>query len=544
MGLGGGKGVAAFNLTTHDIKVYSLATSNSFPLRYPIAIDEDEYGNLWMGGVEGRGLVHWDRKQDKFTLISPLFNSEFDSGIVNAIYADHNSSLWLGTSDGLFQFNIPSRRFTKYNAQHGLSSNSIYSIEADSSKHLWIGTKNGLSCMDLTNHKIINFNGYYQNSEDAVYSVKYDAVNRKIYFTTPHNFYSITPQEWLRRRDAPPLFITSVVSSGKNLPADEKIGLDYANNNINIAFSAINLVDGGQTKYFYRLNSRQKNWISTGSSRQVSFSSLLPGKYEFEVKAQLSDGTWSRNKALVLFSVANPFWKTWWFILVDISIASSIIYLLYRYRIRQIMALQSIRSRIASDLHDDIGSTLSNIHILTRLSHANLTEPEKAGGFLTRIAEEVNASSQSLDDIVWSINTRNDNFEQVAARMRRYAAELFESSDIEYKVDFDEKLLHKKLNLEQRRDIYLVFKEALNNICKHAKATAVTITLTTDHQYFKMTIEDNGIGFDPAEPTARNGLKNMQLRAKTHRGNFIIDSQKGTGTTVSVVMRMFRQSLK
>jgi len=539
LGLGGGKGVAAFNLTTHNIKLYSLTTSNTFPLRYPVAIDEDEHGNLWMGGVEGRGLVEWTRKQDKFVLVSPLFNSEFDNGIINAIYADHRGSLWLGTSGGLFKFSTSTRRFTKYSVQHGLSSNTIYSIEADSSKHLWIGTKNGLSCMDLTNNKLLNFNGYYQNSEDAVTSVKYDYANQKICFTTPHNFYSITPREWLPRRAPPPLFITSVVSSGTNLTADKEIRLDYNNNNINIAFSAINLVDGDQTKYFYRLNSQQKNWIPTNSSRQVSFSSLLPGQYTFEVKAQLSDGTWSRNQAAVLFIVANPFWKTWWFIFLNIIGITLIIYLVYQYRVRQIITLQNIRGRIASDLHDDIGSTLSNIHILTRLSHANLAEPEKAGGFLTRIAEEVNSSSQSLDDIVWSINTVNDNFEQVAARMRRYAAELFESSDIVYKVDFDEKLLHKKLNLEQRRDIYLIFKEALNNIYKHAHATTATVALAMDHQYFKMTISDNGNGFAPGTPTTRNGLKNMRARAVSQKGSFTVESRKGSGTTLCISMRIF-----
>ncbi|MDN3583474.1 ligand-binding sensor domain-containing protein [Mucilaginibacter flavus] len=540
LGLGVGKGVAAFNLNNKQIKLYSLETPNRFPLRYPVTIAEDELGNLWMGGVEGRGLVCWNRNRDKFTLLPPQFNSEFDSGVINTIYADHRGSLWLGTSGGLFQFNIACRLFKKYGVPQGLSSNTIYSIEADSAKHLWIGTKNGLSCMGLANKDVVNFNGYYQNSEDAVACIKYDATNHKIYFITPHNFYKVAPREWLRRREAPSLFITSIVSSGIDLSNHQNIELHYSNNNINIAFSAVNLVDGGETKYFYRLNSHQKNWTSTQGARQVSFSSLLPGRYAFEVKAQLSDGTWSKNREVLLFSVANPFWKTWWFILLDVTVASLIIYVFYNYRIRQIMALQNIRSSIASDLHDDIGSTLSNIYILTQLSHANLGRPENADRFLTRIAEEVASSSQSLDDIVWSINTNNDNFEQVAARMRRYAADLLESSEIEYHVDFDERLLHKKLNLEQRRDIYLIFKEALNNIYKHAKATAVTIALTTDRDFFKMTIGDNGVGFDPREPTTRNGLKNMHTRVKKHRGNLMVTSQKGAGATVLVVMKIFR----
>jgi signal transduction histidine kinase len=540
MGLGVGKGVAAFNFNKHNIKLYSRQGQGSFPLRYPMTLDEDEYGDIWMGGVEGRGLVCWNRKTDGFTLFPPQFNSDFDNGIINAIYADHTGSLWLATAGGLIKLDILTKKFQKYDVPQGLSSNTIYSIAADNANHLWIGTKNGLSCMDKSSGKIFNFNGYYQNSEDPVNSVKYDADINKIYFITSHSFYSITPGEWLKRRNPPNLFITSATSSGRTLDAEHKIRLNYTDNNINIAFCAVNLVDGSQNKYFYRLNNQDKNWIPLGGSRQISFSSLLSGQYTFQVKAQLSDGTWSNNQGVVSFLVAAPFWKAWWFIIFSIIAFTFIICLLYRYRIRQIMQVQAIRSRIASDLHDDIGSTLSNIHILTQLSHASLDEPQKANEFLARIAEEVNSSHQSLDDIVWGINSLNDNFEQIAARMRRYAAELFESANIKYKVNFDEHLLRKKLNLEQRRDIYLIFKEALNNVYKHASATSVTITLKTDQRNFKMIVEDDGRGFDPLQLTARNGLKNMQGRVKKNKGIFSVESKKNRGTTLSITMKVFR----
>jgi len=540
MGLGVGNGLASIRLSGGDIKLYSRKNQNNFPLRYPITMDEDEHGDLWMGGIEGRGLVHWSRKTDKFDLLPPEFNADFDNGLINTIYADHKGSLWLGTAGGLVKFSILTKQFKKYDIRQGLSSNTINSLAADSANHLWIATKNGLSCMDLVSGKIFNFNDYYQYSDDPVNSIRYDAVTHKVYFITPHNFYSINPNEWLRRRDPPQIFIISATSSGRNLNANGNISLDYNNNNINIAFSAVNLVDGRQNKYFYSLNNPGANWIAAGSSRQVSFSSLLPGNYTFRVRAQLPDGTWSKNQGVVTFSVAAPFWKTWWFIIGNIIVFVLVIYLLYQYRIRQLMNVQTIRSRIASDLHDDIGSTLSNIHILTELSHASLAEPAKANGFLTRIAEEVNLSSQSLDDIVWSINTLNDNFEQIAARMRRYAAELFESANIKYKVYFDEKLAHKKLNMEQRRDIYLIFKEALNNIYKHAQARSVNITLETDRRYFKMTISDDGLGFDPLEPTVRNGLKNIKARAKKNKGIFRVESQAGQGTAILITMEIFR----
>jgi len=538
MGLGKGNGVAAYNLASRDIKLYTGHDESKFPLRYPMTIDEDEHGDLWMGGVEGKGLVWWNRKTNLFTTFPPAPDADFDNGIINAIYADHKGSLWLGTDGGLFKFNISAKKFKKYDVPQGLSSNIVYSVAADGAAHLWIGTKNGISCMDIVTGKIFNFSGYYQASDDAVYCVRYQSALDKIDFITPHDFYSINPNEWLKRRNAPQLFITSATSSGKSVDPGHKILLGYGSNNINIAFTAVNLVDGSQNKYFYRLNNQE--WVSAGGNRQANFSNLLPGRYTFNVKAQLADGTWSENEGVVSFTVATPFWKTWLFITPCIVVLAFLIYMAYQYRIRQIMHLQAIRSRIASDLHDDIGSTLSNIHILTQLSHANLSEPEKADTFLTRIAEEVDASNQSLDDIVWSINVLNDSFEQTAARMRRYAAELFEGANIQYKVFFDEKLSQKKLNMEFRRDVYLIFKEAVNNIYKHAGASSVTINLEADHRYFKMTVTDDGRGFDPLAPTTRNGLKNMEARVKNRRGIFKVKSAKGGGATLYIAMSVFR----
>jgi signal transduction histidine kinase len=244
----------------------------------------------------------------------------------------------------------------------------------------------------------------------------------------------------------------------------------------------------------------------------------------------------SANEATLLFSVETPYYKSWWFIILMILAVGSVIYAVYLNRIRQLLRVQAIRNSIATDLHDDIGSTLSNINILTELSKASLGEPEQAGKFLKRIAEEVNNSNQSLDDIVWSINTMNDSYEQIVARMRRYAGEVFEGADIAYHIHFDESIAHKKLDMEKRKDIYLVFKEAVNNIYKHARASNVEINLQTDQHYFKMIISDNGKGFDQNMPTARNGVKNMKMRTSKWRGSMTILSAAGKGTTLTIII--------
>jgi len=189
-----------------------------------------------------------------------------------------------------------------------------------------------------------------------------------------------------------------------------------------------------------------------------------------------------------------------------------------------------VRNRIATDLHDDIGSALSNINMLAAIISQKIDNPDEAKKYLQRIGEEVNASSQSLDDIIWSIDTRNDTLEETIARMRRYAAELFEANEhIRCNLDFDETFSQRKLNIEQRRDIFLVYKEALNNVYKHAAATSVLVKVRFNEHILFLLIEDNGKGFDVNRITHRNGLKNMKTRIEKWKGSLKITScQSGT----------------
>ncbi|WDF78789.1 two-component regulator propeller domain-containing protein [Mucilaginibacter sp. KACC 22773] len=537
MGLGEGNGLAAYNLTNNRLQLYSKKDKNNpLPIRFPVCIAEDEFGDLWMGGTEGRGLVKWSRANHKFVLFPTAYNTDFDNGVINAIYADGRGKIWMGTNAGLVKFDISSQKFKKVDMPEALSSNTVYSLAADNKSRLWIGTKNGLNCMEPGTGHFFLFGGYYPSSEDPVLSVKYDSTVNKVYFNTAHIFYSAIPNQLLRPRRATGVLITAVTSSGNNLNPAQSISLPANDNNISIAFSAVNLVDGMQNRYYYRLNNLSKNWISVGRTRQISFSNLLSGKYTFRVKAQMADGTMSTNQATLLFSVQTPYYKSWWFIVLAIITAGGIIYFVYLNRIRQLLRVQAIRNSIATDLHDDIGSTLSNINILTELSNANLSAPEQARRFLKRITEEVNTSNQSLDDIVWSINTLNDSYEQTVARMKRYTAELFEGANIAYHFHFDEKIAHKKLHMEKRKDIYLVFKEAVNNIYKHAAATYVDISLQTNQNHLQMIIKDNGKGFDTTQPTARNGIKNMKIRLAKWKGSISILSASNEGTLLTIII--------
>ena len=220
-----------------------------------------------------------------------------------------------------------------------------------------------------------------------------------------------------------------------------------------------------------------------------------------------------------------------YFLLTALIILLGIAVVLFRnYRLRQI---QNMRNSIAGDLHDDIGSTLTNISILSELSRQNLDPGADANKFLNRISEEVQSTSQALDDIIWSVNVRNDSVEEILLRMRRYAGELFDSGKLKYHLQIGSDLSGIKLSMDQRRDLYLIFKEALNNIYKHAEASTVTIDLNKEEHQIVMRITDDGKGFE-LKASNRNGFKSMQHRADKRKGHLQIDSALCKGTSINV----------
>ncbi len=335
----------------------------------------------------------------------------------------------------------------------------------------------------------------------------------------------------------PPLYFTDIkVNDGiypfkKEVNFLNEVQLPYDENTISFSFAAIDFTASLNTKTAYRMDGVDKAWVTAPRNGFARYANLAPGTYVFTLR-NFDGAAGSRYKKIKVV-IAGPFWRKWWFILLCAATLFLMVYMVYLYRIQELIRLQKVRNNIATDLHDDIGSTLTNINILAELSHANIGNNDKASVFIKRITEEVTATSQSLDDIVWSINTSNDSFAEMAARMRRYAVDLFEQGDIAWKVQFDEQLVGKKLKMEQRRDIYLIFKEAVNNIYKHANAKNVTVALMLLKGRMQMQIQDDGQGFDVNKPTSRNGLKNMARRTQKWKGVYSV--QSGTGGTIITI---------
>jgi ligand-binding sensor domain-containing protein/two-component sensor histidine kinase len=463
-----------------------------------------------------------------------------DSGI-RTLYLDHEGNIWIGTrykgafyltetADGKFHSK-------EYSQKDGLNSNWVKAITEDHDGNIWIGTLQGLNKLTPTGNGFRVFDFSRINHSYGAVNCIYASKNHELWYGGPGGLVRFTDDQ-LDTAKAPDVFLTSIQSK---LPLAEQgshktISLPYTSNQFNFEFSAPSFINEKQILYSYRLaGSADTSWSAPANLHAVSYASLRPGDYRFEVRAIGWNGQPGSAKTFS-FIIEKPFWQTWWFYLLVVFSSIYLLYMLYRYRLSQLIKLQKVRDRIATDLHDDIGSSLTNINILSELSSKTLDKPEHAQQFLKRISEEVGTTSQAMDDIIWNVNSKNDSVQETIERMRRFAAELFDNSTVNYHLEFDDAIHGKKMNMEQRRDVFLMYKEMLNNVYKHAGAETVSIVAKVQGNILHLDVKDDGKAFDAKAVTHRNGLKNLYQRTARWNGTIEVNSEPSKGTEIRISM--------
>jgi signal transduction histidine kinase len=211
-----------------------------------------------------------------------------------------------------------------------------------------------------------------------------------------------------------------------------------------------------------------------------------------------------------------------------------IFYGMYRFRLGQIRRTEQIRSEISKNLHDEVGSTLTNISLGSLLAQKQIQHDAAVNHILERIYQDSQHVSESMREIVWSINPKIDTVGEAFPRMLHYASELLEAKNIELGVEMPPSIEHLKLPMQERRDLYLIFKETVNNLAKYSKATKAMIKFQLDGNTLVMIVSDNGTGFDTSIAYSGDGLKNLQERAQNHQWLLTIDSGAGEGTTITL----------
>ncbi|HEY0680501.1 MAG TPA: two-component regulator propeller domain-containing protein [Chitinophagaceae bacterium] len=500
-------------------------------------------GMLWAGTREN-GLVKISIEQSGDSLqlkITDTLEGRLPDRHIRAAFADKENEIWIGTRyKGVIRvLELPDGKYElqHYGTREGLSSDFVFkAIIRDTAGNIWVGSAQGLDKLIPEGNKyrvfkIGRLNKFFYRVTDI------HLLRNKYLLATSYPSLSFVQDLQQDTLPSLPVYLTRI-STGpddtSSLLYVNEARLSYNKAQIYFEFSSPQYLNEDFTQYSYRLlGGHDTSWNSVGKSRSVYFANLRPGSYTFETRALGFNGQWGRP-ASYSFIVSTPFWQKSWFILLVIIAASLLIYALYRYRMQQLIRLHKVRNRIATDLHDEIGSNLTNISILSSLSKKSLSQPEKAGNFLQRISEEVASSSQALDDIIWSVNSNHDTLEETVTRMRRYAAELFDAANISNELYLDPAFEEKKLSMEQRRDIYLLYKEAVNNISKHAEAKQVSIQLAIVHNQLVLEIKDDGKGFLPGKISDRHGLNGMTERVKKWKGKIEIESAVQKGTTIHI----------
>ncbi len=529
------------------------------------------------------GLISVDPSDGNVTIyLSDEEKSEsISSNTINTICEDQKGNLWVGTENGLNKFDRKTNTFKVFTTKNGLPNNYINSVIDDEAGNLWISTNRGISKLDVDLQEGKQFRNYDTDDGLQGYEFNINSVLRtnvgEIYFGGTNGLTKVNPSQIKDNSANPDIAITSFQVANKELLSflqiikTDKIILSYDENIFSIEFTAFDYTNPKKNQYSYKLEGFDIDWIQNGNNRFANYTNIDPGEYTFLVKASNSDGVWNQNAAFIKVLIKPPFYKTWYAYLGYIIIGLTFFYYLRKYELNkrkvknefllkeekekaklieiqlraekaelQTKALESekeldkqiMRSRIASDLHDEIGGNLSSITLLSSMINNDIQVNSELKMKIQNINLAAKSSTESIRDIIWFINPTSDKINSLFSRIKETTNLML--TGIDYKIKMNEVNNEEKINPELKRNIYLIYKEVLNNIIKHSNAKSVSIDFQKNDSKLRIVIEDDGKGFDQANVKEGNGLRNIKNRSEQISALLEIVSKPGEGTKTIV----------
>lgn len=549
----------------------------------------DKFNNLWMG-TQSLGIFKWtaSKGQKKFDNGLAQFTS-IPNTQVSKILISKQDNVWVGTSsvgvyvidpatdkiiyhfgpdepeerkisrnwvtavmqyddstmviatNSLYFFNIKKERITKIiDLPESANTGYITAMEKDNNGYIWLSMTNGIFRVNTRNEIFIHFDRIDGIANDHfVTAAVYRTPMGRIIFGADNQFVIFDPLKITINDPAPDIMITGFKLMNKPLIVDsllkkDRIELTAESNSIVIEFSGLGY---GRTYISqYMLEGLDKDWIRADNSNQAVYSYLPPGNYTFLVKSQDAEGNPSKNITKLVIKVKPPFWKTWWFLGLVSFAAVGLFYWLDKQRTLKIRATESIRTRIATSLTEDMSNSLSSINISSELARNKIdTDTERTKEYIGQISDASNRMVQSMYDMVWSINPGNDNMPDTIARMKEFAAEVENIHDLSLIFDIDKEVLKLHLDMEYRYELLSIFKEAVTNAARHANARHIQITMRLKEPKLIMMIEDDGKGFDDLQcGLLGRGISDMRRRASAIDASLHIESNINTGSIVKL----------
>lgn len=537
--LGGGSSLDKFERNKNIFRHYKMTNVRS--------IYEDSRGDIWAASG-ATGLYKYDSLSDSF--IEYYDEKNFKSFSIAT--EDNNNRFWVASFlSGINLFDRSTGESQKFNENHGLPSNFVNNLINDNTGMLWLTSRLGLSRFDPDRKYFKNFtekDGI--NFIDYQTTTAYKSPDGKIYFGGRGGMVSFLPAPL--NSFIPNIVLTDFkidhisINPSEDSPLKENINivkeieLRHNENSISFEFAALDFRSPERNQYAYMLEGFDNNWNYSGTERTANYTNLNPGRYVFRAKGSNDDGVWNEEGTSVNIIINPPWWKTWWFTTTWIFLALTAFGGTIRFisvqrlkrklrELEQQQMLDKERARISKDMHDEVGSSLTRISLLSEIAKNKIGNVEE----INRISDASRDVVNNMDEIVWAVNPKNDSLENLSAYALQYAQNYFEGSNITCRFDFPGNVPEIPLSSDIRHNIFLTIKESLNNILKHSGATEVTVTLKVNKKYFEFTISDNGNGFEINNcDRFSNGLSNMKKRIEGIGGDFKIQSVINAGTKI------------
>lgn len=543
-------------------------------------IEAGANGDVWIG-TQGSGLGRW--RNEEFKTFST--KDGLAENFILSLLSEPDGTLWIGTLDmGLCRFK--NGEFRTITAAHGLPANTIYHIEDDQMGNLWFNSPGGLFRVSRTDLNAVA-DGLSKTLEALAYGKAegmttlagtggftpsgFRAPDGQLWFSTARGIAILGPKSARSNPVRPPVWIEDVVVDGQRVPvqrtaearpqrgnrtapARSLVVLQPGRQQMDVQFTGLSFTSPERVQFKYRLDGLDNGWTEAGTRRRVTYPFLPPGDYTFQVIACNSDGLWSETSDTLAIVVLPYFWQTWWFktllVIMGVALIALIFFLESRRRLRRKLEriarereLERERARIAQDIHDDLGASLTRIGMLSQSAAGDLDDPPRATANLNQIYDTARDLTRAMDEIVWAVNPRHDTLESLTNYIARFAHDFLSAAQIRCRLDAPTRVPELTVRSEIRHNLFLAFKETLNNAVKHSGANEVRVTLELAPGGFKVLVSDNGTGFDveqsisaPASDrlVSGYGITGIQRRLEQVGGRVKIQSTTGEGTQVEL----------
>ncbi len=556
-----------------------LGPEQGIPRQEVTALAADARGLVWAGNSVGDIFVS-QTSQPAFTMSTQRQTANGRG--VSMLLAEADGWLYAATlgSGLLVRTPEPEAKWHSLGEAAGIPEPRLTSIIADNHGRLWMGSLRGVlmvSKEDLAQHLRGNLEkipwGHFDHLDGmpsrecsgSTASTVSRAPDGRLFFATASGIAVVDPKNWAPRKEELEILFNSVRVNGEEIAYQmakptgtlKELTLGTGPVQLEVDLIAPSLRSGDKVSYAYKMEGVDQDWIHSHGEPTLLYRRLLPGKHTLLVNASQPDGVWRRSPVALSLLVHTPYWQTWWFLTLSglgvLGFAYFLGWYLSRKRLRKRVAearleaaREAERSRIARDLHDDLGASLTEITLLASLGADTSTDAAVAREILQSLETKTRHTVGTLDEIVWAVNPRYDTVKSFAEYLAAFAVDLTEAAGLRLRLDLADDLPDQPLRSEERHHLFLACREAMNNAVKHSGGTEMKISVQTEaispatklvpspKLILRVGIADNGKGFDAREFNLCEGLKNLEQRLTEMEGVCQIASSPGVGTTVTL----------